>query len=350
MNINSLVRKNILELDPYTSARQFHLEGILLDANENPLGSVIDLTKADDELALNRYPDPYHRELRNKLAVYLKIKRENLFIGVGSDEIIDLAIRIFCEPGKDSVMIMEPTYGMYKVACDINNVATVSLQLTDDFQINQSDVEESFRSDTKLVFVCSPNNPTANLISKDSILALSENYNCVVVVDEAYIDFAERETLIYEAAELPNLIVMRTISKVWGLAGVRCGYCAASEEIINFFYKIKLPYNLNKLTASVIIKALDNFGMKEYFKQEIILQRDYLAKSLREMNGIKRVYPSDTNFILFEVENPGLVHQSLVDKGIIIRNRSNQVKNCLRVTVGTKEENQKFLDELEKIL
>jgi histidinol-phosphate aminotransferase len=350
MNINSLVRKNILELEPYTSARQFHLEGILLDANENPLGSVIDLTKANDELALNRYPDPYHRELRNKLAVYLKIKKENLFIGVGSDEIIDLAIRIFCEPGKDSVMIMEPTYGMYKVACDINNVATVSLQLTDDFQINRSDVEESFRSDTKLVFVCSPNNPTANLISKDSILALAENYNCVVVVDEAYIDFAERETLIYEAAELPNLIVMRTFSKVWGLAGVRCGYCAASEEIVNFFYKIKLPYNLNKLTASAIIKALDKFEMKEYFKQEIILQRDYLAKSLREMNGIKRVYPSDTNFILFEVENPGLVHQSLVDKGIIIRNRSNQVKNCLRATVGTKEENQKFLDELEKIL
>lgn len=350
MNINDLVRKNILELEPYTSARQSHLEGILLDANENPLGSVVDSPDADDDLALNRYPDPYHRELKNKLAGYLNVKTENLFIGVGSDEIIDLAIRIFCEPGKDSVMIMEPTYGMYKVACDINNVATVSLQLTDDFQINQSAVEKSFRSNIKLVFVCSPNNPTANLINKDSILALAGNYNCVVVIDEAYIDFAERETLIYEASALPNLIVMRTFSKVWGLAGARCGYCVASKEIINLLYKIKLPYNLNKLTASVIIKALDKFEMKEYFKQEIILQRDYLTKSLHEMNGIKKVYPSDTNFILFEVENPKLVYQSLVDKGIIIRNRSNQVKNCLRVTVGTKEENQKFLDELEKIL
>lgn len=347
MNINELVRKNILELEPYTSARQSHLEGVLLDANENALGPVVD---DYDDLALNRYPDPYHRELRNKLAGYLKVKTENLFIGVGSDEIIDLAIRIFCEPGKDSVMIMEPTYGMYKVACDINNVATVSLQLTDDFQINHSAVEKSFCNNIKLIFVCSPNNPTANLISKDSILALAENYNCVVVVDEAYIDFAERETLIYEVAALPNLIVMRTFSKVWGLAGVRCGYCVTSKEIINLLYKIKLPYNLNKLTTSAIIKALDKFEMKEYFKQEIISQREYLIESLHRINGIKKVYPSNTNFILFEVENPGLVYQSLVDKGIVIRNRSNQVMNCLRVTVGTQQENQKFLNVLEKIL
>lgn len=355
MSVENLVRKNILQLKPYTSARESHLDGVLMDANENAFGSVVEF----NSIPLNRYPDPNHGEVRNKLSQFLSVPAKNLFVGVGSDEIIDLSIRIFCEPGKDSAMILDPTYGMYKVACDINNVETVSVPLNDDFQIDEEEIRNKSKIKSKiknksmipkLIFVCTPNNPTANLIKKESIIELAKSFSGIVVVDEAYMDFAEDESLIPEAALLPNMIVLRTFSKVWGLASVRCGYCVSSQEIINYFYKVKSPYNLNKLTSSVILSALDNVESMKNLRGKILDEREKMKNELNNIEKVKKVFPSDTNFILFRVDNPKEVYNILAERGIIIRDRSNQVEGALRVTVGTPEENQKFLTELKKIL
>jgi histidinol-phosphate aminotransferase len=347
MNIESLVRKNILGLKPYSSARGDYLEGVLMDANENSFGCVVDVF---DALALNRYPDPSHKTVREKLGRYLNVPFDNLFIGVGSDEIIDLVVRIFCEPAVDSVMILDPTYGMYKVVCDINNVKAISVPLNKNYQIDIQKVEASLEEKTKVIFLCSPNNPTANVINKDSILELARNTNRIIVIDEAYVDFAEEFSLTNEAVKLPNIIVLRTFSKIWGLAGVRCGYCITSKEIIGHLYKIKAPYNMNKLTSAVILKALDNVDKKEELKNKIIKQREYLLTELPKIKGVIRVLPSQTNFILFEVKEAKDVYKKLTEKGIIIRDRSSQIPNSLRVSVGTESENNKFLEELRNIL
>jgi histidinol-phosphate aminotransferase len=349
MNIefNSLVRKNILGLKPYSSARGDFLDGMLMDANENSFGSVID---AFDALALNRYPDPSHRTVREKLGRYLTVPVENLFIGVGSDEIIDLVVRIFCEPAIDSVMILDPTYGMYKVVCDINNVKAISVPLDGNYQIDIKKVEASLEANTKIIFICSPNNPTANIIKKESILELARRTNCIIVVDEAYIDFAEEFSLTNDAAQLPNIVVLRTFSKIWGLAGVRCGYCITSEKIISLLYKIKAPYNMNKLTSAVILKALDNVKKKDELKDKLLEQRKFLLAELSKVKGVIKVLPSQANFILFEVKEPKDVYRKLTTKGIIIRDRSNQIPNSLRVSVGTENENKKFLEELRNVL
>jgi histidinol-phosphate aminotransferase len=347
MNIESLVRKNILGLKPYSSARGDYLEGVLMDANENSFGCVID---AFDALELNRYPDPSHKKVREKLGHHLNVPYENLFIGVGSDEIIDLIVRIFCEPAIDSVMILDPTYGMYKVVCDINNVKTISVPLDHNYQIDFQKVEDSLEENTKVIFICSPNNPTANVINKDSVLELAQKTKRIIVIDEAYIDFAEEFSLTYEAVQLPNIIVLRTFSKIWGLAGVRCGYCITSKEIIDHLYKVKAPYNMNKLTSAVILKALDNVDKKEELKEKILGQRDFLLAELQKINGVIKVLPSQTNFILFEVKEPKDVYKKLTAKGIIIRDRSSQIPNSLRVSVGTQNENNKFLEELRNVL
>ncbi len=350
MNIENLVRENIKKLQPYSSARESHLpseeSAVLLDANENAFGSVID----DDGLMLNRYPDPNHRALKEKLSGYLGISPQRLFIGVGSDEIIDLVIRIFCNPGSDKAMILEPTYGMYEVACNINDVNVVKVPLSKEFQIDFEAVKKSFDNKIKMIFLCSPNNPTSNLIDATSIIKLAKEFSVIVVVDQAYYDFAEEKTDLTEAGETTNIILLRTFSKAWGLAGIRCGYCIADKEIIKYFYKIKLPYNLNKLTSSKIIEALNKTEKKEKLKSKIILQRKFLSDELNKINGVKKIYPSDANFLLFEVENPKEVYTNLAKKGIIVRDRSSQVKGCLRVTVGTEEENQKFINELKKLL
>lgn len=347
MEIESLARKNILALKPYTSARGDHLTGILLDANENSFGSVV-----DDEwnVGLNRYPDPFHNKLREELSSYLNVLKENLFLGVGSDEIIDLTVRIFCEPKIDNAITLEPTYGMYKVVCDVNEVSTIPILLDKSYQPDLEKVYNAITKNTKVIFICSPNNPTGNLIDSKIIFELAKNFNGIILVDEAYIEFADKPSLINSVQEYPNIIVTRTFSKAWGLAGVRCGYCVASSPVVNLLYKVKMPYNLNKLTSQVILNALKNNLQKDKFVEAIKSERQFISNELNSNSKIKKVYPSDGNFVLFECEKPTDVYHKLIEKGIIIRDRSTQVKNCLRVSVGTREQNLEFLNELRNVL
>jgi histidinol-phosphate aminotransferase len=347
MKIESLVRENILKLKPYTSARGDFLSGILLDANENSFGSV---AGEEWQIELNRYPDPFHNQLREELGKYLNTGKENLFIGVGSDEIIDLLVRIFCEPKIDNAIILEPTYGMYKVVCDVNDVQSINVMLDNSFQIDLDKTIRATTSNSKLIFVCSPNNPTANVINPDSILELAKNFNGIVVVDEAYAEFANESPLLNSIQNYPNIVVLRTFSKAWGLAGVRCGYCITSPQIVKLLYKIKSPYNINKLTSEVVIKALKNSAQKDKFVKQIKQEREFLAGELEKIAEIKKVYPSESNFILFECDEPASVYRKLTEKVVIIRDRSNQVKNCLRVSVGTHEQNEKFITELRNVL
>jgi len=347
--IEKLVRKNILNLIPYTSARDSFLEGILLDANENSLGSVI---VDEHNLQLNRYPDPAQNKLREKLADYLNVSTKNLFFGVGSDEIIDLLIRIFCEPKKDSVLIPEPTYGMYKVACDVNDVKTISVPLNKNFQVDVKTTLIAVEKNTKIIFLCSPNNPTANLLSKKNVIQIIENFKGIVVIDEAYIDFNESQSFISELKNHRNLVITRTFSKAWGLAGIRCGFSIADEFITNLLFKIKAPYNLNKLTANAILEALSKVKRKNNFVKILNSEKDKLISELKSIKQIQKVFQSDANFILFKIKNATEVYKKLAAEGVIIRNRSNQLnlENCLRVSIGTPKENKEFLTKLKEIL
>lgn len=347
MMINNLVRKNIQLLKPYSSARGNFLDGILLDANENSFGSVI-----NSKLKLNRYPDPNQTELRKAIARYLSISFKNIFVGVGSDEVIDLLIRIFCEPGKDRVLICEPTYGMYKVACDINNVKTKTVLLKDDFNIDVNSVIKSINTNTKMIFLCSPNNPTGNLLSLKDIKEIAKKFNGIIVIDEAYIDFANEKNHLKIFHNFNNVVILRTFSKAWGMAGVRCGFIVADEEIINVLFKVKSPYNINKLTSDIILSALKKHDKKDKFVKMIVSERDKMLAELAKLNGVVKVFPSEANYILFKVNDANYVYNSLVKKGIIIRNRSTQIKleNCLRVSIGTPEQNKIFLKELKKLL
>jgi len=349
MKIKNLVRKNIVNLKPYTSARDENSSGILLDANENSLGSTFNEIK---DLNLNRYPDPNQNDLRDLISAYLDVSKENLFFGVGSDEIIDLLIRIFCEPGKDKIIIPEPTYGMYKVAADINNVPAVGVLLNDDFQVDLKEINKNFTRDIKIIFLCSPNNPTGNLLRKDDVLGLCKKNNSIVIVDEAYIDFAESFSLINEVGNYPNLVVMRTFSKAWGLAGARLGYCVANEEIVKILFKVKAPYNINSLTRFALGKALNNVKLKNSYVKTIIEERENLKKELLLLPGVSKVFDSDANFLLIKCTNAKTILKKLAERKIIIRDRSSQPKleGCLRISVGTKEENKILLNALKGIL
>lgn len=345
MEINSLVRENIKKLKPYTSARQGYLSGILLDANENSFGSVV-----ESDLQLNRYPDPNQNILRDKLSDYLKIKKENLFVGVGSDEIIDLLVRIFCEPKIDNVIITEPTYGMYKVACDISNVETKTVPLNNEFQLDINSIKNSTDENTKLVFCCSPNNPTGNLLDKKDILETAKSINGLLIVDEAYVDFMESGSSIDLINEQNNIVVMRTFSKAWGLAGIRAGYCIADKSIIDYLFKIKSPYNLNKMTSDIILSALDNIEKKNYFIEQINQQKELLINQLKKNKYVDKIFPSDANFVLVKFKNGKYLYDELVKKGIILRDRSGQLnlQNCIRITIGNEEENNILIKELER--
>ena len=346
--IDDLVRPNIKSLKPYTSARDMNLQGILLDANENSLGSVL----ADfSELELNRYPDPNQRRLRKRMSEYLNLPQTNIFFGVGSDEIIDLLIRIFAEPGRDAAVTLDPTYGMYKVACDINNVKVNSVLLSPNFNIDFENLKTKVTHDVKIIFACSPNNPTGKVLKKDDIKRLAETFDSVVIIDEAYIDFSEENTVINEILEHENLVVLRTFSKAWGLAGLRCGYCAANEKIIDYLYKVKAPYNLNKVTQSLIMKAIDNAAMRNENVVKIKRERERVKMALQQIKGVRKVFESDANFILFKIDNAVTIQKKLSDQGIVIRDRSNQplLDDCLRVTVGTVDENNLFLDKLGEL-
>jgi len=346
--LKKLVRKNILKLKPYTSARDSFLNGILFDANENSLGSVINGNK----LELNRYPDPAQNKVRNKLAKYLNIEKEKLFIGVGSDEIIDLLIRIFCNPGIDSILITEPTYGMYKVTSEVNDVKIISVPLNKSFQLDVMKTMEKVQKNTKIIFLCSPNNPTGNLLKKKSILKIVKHFNGIVVVDEAYIDFSNDSSLISEIKNYKNLVILRTFSKAWGLAGIRAGFSISDKFITNLLFKIKAPYNLNKLTSNIIIEAIANKKSKDKFVEKLNSEKIKLIKQLKDIKEVQKVFPSDANFILFKIKNATTIYNKLATKGIIIRNRSNQLglENCLRVSVGTSKENKKFIKNLKEVI
>jgi len=347
--IKQLVRNNIRKLKPYTSARDSHLEGILLDANENSMGSVANDPR---NLQLNRYPDPSQTELRVKLANYLVVKPHNLFFGVGSDEIIDLLIRIFCEPKKDSVLIPEPTYGMYQVACDVNDVKILKVPLNKNFQLNVKAISEKMQRNTKMIFLCSPNNPTGNLLNKKRVLQTIKNFNGIVVIDEAYIDFCEENSFINQINEFNNLVIIRTFSKAWGLAGVRCGYSVTNEFITNLLFKIKAPYNLNKLTSNAILESLNQIRQKNKFVKRLNIEKEKLILELKKIKQVQKIYPTDANFVTFRIRNATDVFNNLASVGVIIRDRSNQLnlKNCLRVTIGTPSENKKFIRKLKEIL
>ncbi len=346
MNIEQLIRPNIKTLKPYRAARHDFASGVLLDANENSLGSVIPA----DGLELNRYPDPFQTALRARLAVLAGLKAENVFVGVGSDEVIDLLIRIFCEPRQDSILIAAPTYGMYRVAAEIQDVEVRQCLLTEQFQLDVEKLKSALSATTKLVFCCSPNNPTANLLRQDDILALCDT-NAIVVVDEAYIDFSDAESLATQIDTYPNLVILRTLSKAWGLAGIRLGYAIASPAIIEYLLKVKPPYNINALTSSAALRALENPGRMKQAVRAIVKLREHLSEQLKKMAAIERVFPSDANFLLVRCREAKTVYRLLAERGVIVRDRSAEplLGNCLRITAGTAEQNSLLLNTLNEI-
>jgi len=340
IEIKNLVRSNILELQPYSSARSKFTgkEGIFLDANENPFGT------------LNRYPDPYQNELKQKLADLKGVTPQNIFIGNGSDEVIDLAFRIFCNPGKDKALTFSPTYGMYDVSAGINNVELIQLPLNSEFQIDLAALNPYFNdSNIKLMIICSPNNPTGNLVDQKAIDFILENFKGIVIVDEAYIDFAEGDSLIKKINQYNNLIVSQTFSKAWGLAAARVGTAYAGDEIISLYNKVKPPYNISQLNQKAANEALNNFKAYEANLNLILSERKRLEKEFLNIDKIKKIYPSDANFILIEVENADQMYTTLVEQNIITRNRNKQVKNCIRISIGTPEENDTIINAIKNI-
>jgi histidinol-phosphate aminotransferase len=340
VDLQKLVRQNIISLKPYSSARdEFSGEaGVFLDANENPFGD------------LNRYPDPHQQTLKDKLKDIKKLTSKQVFIGNGSDEVIDLLIRIFCNPSEDKIVVCPPTYGMYEVAANINDVMVLSVPLTQDFQLDtealQQVISQSEPNTLKLIFLCTPNNPTGNSI--DNIEWVLANFNGIVVVDEAYIDFSERTSFIEKLALYPNLVVVQTFSKAWGLAAARIGIAYASETIIALMQKVKPPYNVSSLNQEAALKALDNEHVIVHQKAHILEQRTYLETSLSQLPIVKKVFPSDANFILIEVEDADKLYEHLVIKNIVVRNRNTIIKNCLRITIGTIVENQYLIEVLKR--
>jgi histidinol-phosphate aminotransferase len=342
-NLENVLRENVKKLIPYSTARS-EFEGdaqIFLDANENSLGSSINGN-------YNRYPDPLQKQLKQKISAIKNISAENIFIGHGSDEAIDLLIRAFCNPSVDNILIFPPTYGMYEVAAEINDVAINKVLLTEDFQLNIENIKSAINANTKIIFVCSPNNPTGNLIDKERIIQLLQSFNGLVVVDEAYIDFADAESWIKKIAENPNLVVLQTLSKAWGLAGLRIGFAYASKEIIHVFNKIKPPYNLSGATQQLALQALHNEREAKQKTCILIQQREKLMQDLKQFDFIRNIYPSDANFLLVKTGDANRLYKYLLNANIVVRNRSTQplCENCLRVTVGTPEENDVLLSAL----
>jgi histidinol-phosphate aminotransferase len=347
MDIEALIRPNIRKLKPYRSARQDYTSGILLDANENAFGSAVTF----NGLELNRYPDPSQKQLRSRIAQLNNVKTENIFTGVGSDEVIDLLIRIFCEPRLNSVLILEPTYGVYRVAADVNDVKVNSCLLTDDFQIDLRGAQKQTDESTKLIFLCSPNNPTGNLLRREDILALCATTSAIVVADEAYFDFARAESVISAVGKYPNLVVLRTLSKAWGLAAIRLGYAVADPLIVSYLMKAKAPYNINILTSVEALKALEQTAHVEKSVAATISERNRLIGDLQGIGCVKKVFPSDSNFLLVRVTDARGIHQKLAQRGIIVRDRSSEPKlaNCIRISVGTPEQNTILLTALKEL-
>jgi histidinol-phosphate aminotransferase len=344
---NFLLRPHLQKLVPYSSARDDYKgsEGVFLDANENPLGSI---TKEN----WNRYPDPYQHDLKAKIAQIKGVNAGHIFLGNGSDEPIDLLIRAFCEPGKDNIIVNPPTYGMYKVSADINNVEVKEVLLTSDYDLDLEAIEAATDDNSKLLFICSPNNPTGNDVSLDKIEAVLKSFKGIVIVDEAYVDFTTRESFIHKLDQFPNLLVLQTFSKAWGLASLRLGMAFASNEILAILNKIKAPYNLSGLTQRTVLDALENVSEKDRMVDEILKNRDVLREALAQLPHIKTICPTDANFFLVKMENATSVYNQLIERKIILRDRS-KVALCeggIRITVGTESENEILIEALKHLI
>lgn len=338
--LKDIVRKNIYELKPYSSARnEFKGEAsIFIDANENPY-----------DTPYNRYPDPLQLLVKDKISKLKKVAVENIFLGVGSDEPIDLLYRIFCEPQKDNVVALEPTYGMYSVCADINNVEYRKVLLNSKYEFSADELLKATDDNSKIIWLCSPNNPTGNAFPIEEVEKVLKAFDGIVVLDEAYIDFSSKPSYLSKLNDYPNLVVLQTFSKAWGSAGVRLGMAFASPEIISIFNKVKYPYNVNILTQRYAIKLLDNFALVEKKVAEILKNRDKLVKALSKLSCITEIYPTDANFILVKTIDADSIYKYLIEKGIVARNRNgiSLCDNCIRITVGTAVENKQVISALK---
>lgn len=344
MDINNLQRENIKNLRPYSTARDEYKgqAQVFLDANENSFGSPL-------EQNYNRYPDPLQLDLKDAISKIKGVPIENTFLGNGSDEAIDLLFRAFCEPGRDNVIILPPTYGMYEVSANINNVEVRKVNLLPNYQLDLEGIAEAIDSNTKMIFICSPNNPTGNSIIRTDIETVLANFEGLVVIDEAYINFSKQRTFIPELTEYGNLVILQTFSKAWGLAALRLGMAFAARTVIDILNKVKPPYNINQATQDLALKALENVEQVNEWIKITVAERDLLSKELLNLDVVKTVYPSDANFILVEVTDASGIYNYLVEQGIIIRDRSKVTlcEGCLRITIGTSSENEMLVNTLK---
>lgn len=343
MDINQLLRKNIQALKPYSSARgEYTGEAmVFLDANENPFNA-----------PYNRYPDPLQTAVKEKISKLKNVAAENIFLGNGSDEPIDLLIRAFCEPGVDNIVSINPSYGMYQVAADISGVEMRKVSLTENFELNTNDLLGASDTNTKIIFLCSPNNPSGNSLNKQAMLDLANSFKGLIVIDEAYIDFAPGKTLLAELSEYPNLIILQTFSKAWGMAGIRLGMAFASLDIIQILNKIKYPYNINILTQQKALELLDKKVAVQKWVKLLIAEREKMEILLVDFPFVEKVYPSDANFLLVKMHDAQGIYNYLVEQGIIVRNRSkiHLCTNSLRITIGSSEENEILLNALKELI
>lgn len=343
INLSTLIRPELLELKAYSSARdEFSTKKsmIFLDANENPY-----------ETQLNRYPDPYQTELKAKIAQLKNIDPDHIMLGNGSDEVIDLLVRLFCQPYKDNILIFPPTYGMYKVVADLNAVNVKTVDLTKDFQIDIDKTIKSIDVQTKLIFVCSPNNPSGNSMDRKSVLKLLNHFEGLVIVDEAYQDFSGNISFLEELKNYENLVVMQTFSKAMGLAGARLGMCFANPKIIQYLNRIKPPYNVNNLTQNIALESLNDYSKVQIQVEEIEKEKSRLATALGEISWVEKAYPSEANFLLVKVDDANKRYNELLEQKIVVRNRNNQpgCENCLRFSIGTPSENKILINTLNQL-
>jgi histidinol-phosphate aminotransferase len=339
-DIKRLVRENVIRLTPYSCARdEFQgSSGVFLDANENPYGN------------LNRYPDPYQKELKAAVSLFKGIEEEKIFLGNGSDEIIDLCFRIFCNPGIDSALIFTPTYGMYEVSASVNDVKVIKIPLNERFQIDIRKTKPLLSDkNLKLIFICSPNNPTSNSMNYSDVEDIISEFGGIVVIDEAYIDFSDKPSFMKLIGKYPNLILMHTFSKAFGLASVRVGMAFSSPEIIRYFNKVKPPYNISTVNQKAALRKLGKTDEYRIQVQKIKDERERLAERLKKTGIAEKVYPSDANFLLVKVKDVNYIYNTLIDRSIIVRNRSSVIGNCLRITVGKPSENNKLINALKSI-
>ena len=343
-NINSIIRQNVKALKPYSSARDefkdFNADMVFLDANENPF-----------ENGVNRYPDPQQNNVKSLLSNIKEVSTENILLGNGSDEVLDLIFRAFCEPNQDNIILLPPTYGMYEVLANVNAIEIIKVELSNNFEPQVDRILNTSNTKSKILFLCSPNNPTGNSFNKNEIEELLIKFQGLVIIDEAYIDFSEHESWLNKLEKFPNLIITQTLSKAYGMAGIRLGICYASTEIISVLNKIKPPYNVNELTQQRAIEQLQNLELVEQQISNILKEREAMSEELVTLDFVCKVYPSDANFLLVKVDDATKRYNQLLKKGIVIRNRTNQslCENCLRLTVGTKEENKKLINALKNI-